>query len=176
MRFVVNLNYLEHKKIAGFTLLELVVVTTFIAILTGMMIPIYNRAMYSLRVRNAVQEITSAIRHAQEKAIAESREFRVLIDSKNNEIRVVRLVGRDGDKKNFEPVSENEGGIPIKLPDTVRITRVEAGRERKLGVYYISCYPSGSSDPAQIEIQTADRRQSRIVVKSLGALGRFEIK
>ncbi|MCX8066059.1 MAG: hypothetical protein N3G21_12970 [Candidatus Hydrogenedentes bacterium] len=170
------MSYPRNENTRGFTLLELVVVTAFIAVLTGMIVPIYNRAMYSLRVRNTIQEITSTIRYAQEKAVAESREFRILIDEKNNEIRTVRLVEIKGDKKEFEPISDNEGGVSIKLPDTVKISRVNAGRDRTLGMYYISCYPSGASDPAQIEIQTADRAHRRIVIKSLGALGRFEVK
>jgi len=174
--FIFDLNCSKSKKVSGFTLLELVVVCAFIAVLTGMILPIYNRAMYSLRVRNSIQDITSTIRYAQEKAIAESREMRLLIDPKTNQISVVRIVEREGDKRKYEPISTNEGGAVMTLPETIKITRINAGKDKTTGMYYISCYPNGASDPAQIEIQTMDRRQNRIVIKSLGALGRFEVK
>lgn len=177
MSFVIVLSCTEENKERGFTLLELVVVCAFVALLTGMILPIYNRAMYSLRVRNSIQDITSSIRYAQEKAIAESREMRIFINPKANEISIVRVVEQEGrDKKKYEPIHSNEGGAKITLPENIKITRVNAGKDRGTGMYYIGCYPNGASDPAQIEIQTLDRRQNRIVIKCLGALGRFEVK
>ncbi len=169
-------NYKKERKY-GFTLLELVVVVALISILTGMVIPIYNRTMYSLRIRNTTQDITSLIRYAQEKAIAESREFRVTIDDEAGEFRLFRLKSQtlEGDKE-FEPVAEADGGGAMNIPETLTISRITAGRDRKTGLRYISCYPNGASDPGEIELQTQIRGQQRISIKWLGALGRFEIK
>lgn len=171
------ITYGEEKNCPGFTLLELVVVVTFISILTGMVIPIYNRTMYSLRIRNTTQDITSLIRYAQEKAVAESREFRVVIDEEKGEISLFRLKHhtKDGDKE-FEPVGTGDGGGIILLPETIKISRITAGKDRRTGFRYISCYPNGASDPGQIELEPQGQGYQRILIKWTGALGRFEIK
>ncbi len=169
--------YFSKTNKDGFTLLELVVVVAFISILTGMVIPIYNRTMYSLRIRNTTQDITSLIRYAQEKAIAESREFRILIDEENRTFRLVRLKNLTHDReKEFEPVGVGDGGGTITLPETIKISRITAGKDRKTGLRYIACYPNGASDPGQIELEPQGRGRQRILIKWTGALGRFEIK
>ncbi|MGC8739568.1 MAG: pilus assembly FimT family protein [Candidatus Hydrogenedens sp.] len=169
--------YYVKKAKYGFTLLELVVVVALISILTGMIIPIYNRTMYSLRIRNTTQDITSLIRYAQEKAVAESREFRVLIDEEKGTFSLFRLKSQSWDgEKEFEPVGTADGGGMITLPETIQISRITAGKDRKTGIRYISCYPNGASDPGQIELEPQIRGQQRILIKWTGALGRFEIK
>lgn len=161
----------------GFTLLELVVVVAFISILTGMVIPIYNRTMYSLRIRNTTQEITSLIRYAQEKAIAESREFRVLIDEQKGELYLYRLKTQSpGGDKEFEPVASGDGTSVVVLPETIKISRITAGKDRKTGLRYISCYPNGACDVGQMELEPQGRGSQRILIKWNGALGRYEIK
>ncbi len=170
-------NYCKEKKPYGFTLIELVVVVAFISILTGMVIPIYSRTMNSLRIRNTTQDITSLIRYAQEKAVAESREFRVIIDEEKGEFSLLRLKNqtRDGNKE-FESVGTGDGGGMIILPETIKVSRINAGKDRKTGLRYISCYPNGASDPGQIELEPQGRGRQRILIKWTGALGRFEIK
>lgn len=167
----------EEKETCGFTLLELVVVVAFISILTGMVIPIYNRTMYSLRIRNTTQDITSLIRYAQEKAVAESREFRVIIDEEKGAFSLLRLKSQTRDRdKEFEPIGTGDGGGVITLPETIKISRITAGKDRKTGLRYISCYPNGASDPGQIELEPQGRGRQRILIKWTGALGRFEIE
>ncbi|HOK09792.1 MAG TPA: GspH/FimT family protein [Candidatus Hydrogenedens sp.] len=165
------------KHIAGFTLLELVVVVALLSVLTGLVIPVYNRAMFSLRIRNTTQDITSLIRYAQEKAIAESREFRVLIDEDKGTFRLMRLKSQsiEGDKE-FEPVAPADGGEALQLPETMTISRITAGKDRATGLHYISCFPNGASDHGQLVIETNGSRKQRISIKWTGALGRFEIK
>ncbi len=169
--------FYEETTRNGFTLIELVVVVAFISILTGMVIPIYNRTMSSLRIRNTTQDITSLIRYAQEKAVAESREFRVLLDDEKREISLFRLKSQtiDGEKE-FELVGMADGGGVLTLPETIKISRITAGKDRKTGLRYISCYPNGASDPGEIELEPQGRGRQRILIKWTGALGRFEIK
>jgi hypothetical protein len=144
-----------------------VVVVALISFLTGRSSQFTTAQCIPANTKHT-QDITSLIRYAQEKAIAESREFRVTIDDEAGEFRLFRLKSQtlEGDKE-FEPVAEADGGGAMNIPETLTISRITAGRDRKTGLRYISCYPNGASDPGEIELQTQIRGQQRISIKCL---------
>ena len=61
----------------GVTLLELIVVVTILGIMLSVMVPMFSGSFTGLEVRNAYKNIAAVLRHAQERAIMEEREFRV---------------------------------------------------------------------------------------------------
>ena len=62
----------------GFTLLELVVVVSIIAVLSMISIPLIARAMDQYRSRGAAEAIVGAVREAKARAVASGWQYRVI--------------------------------------------------------------------------------------------------
>jgi prepilin-type N-terminal cleavage/methylation domain-containing protein len=159
----------------GFTLLELIVVMAIIGIITGMVVPVFATAFAGIQLRNARSDFLSVLYHTQERAVAESREFRMFLDTKENAFWVEVVVEIDDNEKIFEPVDE-DFGLKKTLPPYLKFERVRAPKDRKHNANYIGCYPNGACDRATIILQDTRARDSRFEIKTLGTLGQVEVK
>src|SRR4029453_8597544 len=88
----------------GFTLLELIVTLTVIALATGVVIPTLARSTEAIRVRAEVAGFSAMLRHARERAIVTRRTQTVVIDPVAH--RVSRLAGADGEVRETRQLSE----------------------------------------------------------------------
>jgi prepilin-type N-terminal cleavage/methylation domain-containing protein len=65
---------------AGFTLLELIVTLSILAIAVGLVVPVIGRSTESLRVRAEVAGFAAFLRHAREQAITTRRPLAIVVD------------------------------------------------------------------------------------------------
>lgn len=68
------------KREAGFTLIELIVVMTVIGIVSTIALPDFLAWTRSLKYKEAARNLASDMRKARAQAVANNREFRVLVD------------------------------------------------------------------------------------------------
>ena len=148
----------------GFVLLELIVVVTILGIMFGVMTPLFRSSYTQLRIRNAYKDITALVRHAQERAIMEEREFRVNF---NRRERTYWLSYREDPLEypaKFADLHTDAGRVR-SLPDGVNFAFIRAARDRKSRANYITFYPNGSADRAIVRFRDA-RLRSFIVETS----------
>ncbi len=160
---------------SGFTLLELLVVIIIIASISMSIVPVYVSSMNGIRMRNARNDLIAAIRYAQEMAVRESREYRILFNVEENTYRLEYLAGLDEEEKVFEPVGTLFGGAQ-KLPEFLAFDRVNARRDSRTRDFFVACLPNGASDSATLLLRDVRRRGARFEVKVEGPLGKVTLK
>lgn len=166
---------LAPRNYIGFTLLELIVVLSLIALITAAVVPVYTSSIGSLQARNARDDFSALVVFTQELAVRQSREFRVMIGRKDRAYWVEYLADTDGEEKIYEPVVEPWGAEQM-LPEYMEFGRVKARQDRGAGGYYIGCYPSGGCDIAEVEVKDTRERARSFTVKTTGVAGKVEIK
>ena len=77
-----------HKRNAGFTLIETMIVVAIIGVIAGITIPAFGKYMRSQRVAGARAELISNIAYTKSLAIAKRTTFRIEFDA--GEYRIVR--------------------------------------------------------------------------------------
>lgn len=147
----------------GFVLLELIVVVTILAIMFGVMTPLFRRSYTNLRTRTAYKNIIAAIRHAQERAIMEEREFRVNF----NEREGTYWLSYREDPMEFPARFvdlETDAGRIRSLPEGVKFWYIIANRDKKTRAMFITFYPNGAVDKeAKVRLRDDVRHRSFII-------------
>lgn len=165
---------MARRTTGGFSLLELIVVMTLITILTSAMIPVFSGALSGMEGDQWGRDLTAAFTYAHERAMAQSREYRVYLSPETREFWVAALVGFDDGAKVFEELMEGEGGRRV-LPDSHELGRPKAHRDRKSEAYYVAFFPNGASDVAEVVlINHTTGEQTRI--ETTGVLGNVEVE
>ncbi|MFM1918401.1 MAG: hypothetical protein RLZZ303_35 [Candidatus Hydrogenedentota bacterium] len=159
---------------AGFTFLELIVVTTILAILSMAVLPVFSTTFRSVRIGNAKSDLVAVLRHTQEAAVSQSLEHRFYVHPEQNMYWVGYHSGDEGLEKLFTEVSETWGRATV-LPEGLQLEKPKLRKDRENGVYYLACHPNGACDIGEIEVVSTDRRDSRIRIETLGTLGQFEV-
>jgi type II secretion system protein H len=125
---------------AGFTLIEVVLVTAVLAILLVAAAPQFQRTADRLRVEQAASELAQLLRVAHARAVAEGRELLWAWDERARRARV--------------RVSEGEellAGSPIPEEISVRLTG-SGGVSECACVHFL---PSGVSEAATVSVASA---------------------
>lgn len=136
---------------AGFSLMELIVVVTILAILTAAVLPVFGPALRGAKIDNAFQDVLATMRYAQDAAVSQGMEHRVYFDDDHNAYWIERLVGHDRGDKIFAPMDEHVGEWR-QLPRGLELDRISAQRERG-GFHYIAFYPTGARDQAEVRMR-----------------------
>jgi prepilin-type N-terminal cleavage/methylation domain-containing protein len=71
-------------NLAGFSLLELVVVIALLGIITGVGLPYYQSFTVSLQLQGAARDLTSDLRYAQQQAVTTQNNYQVVFDINQN--------------------------------------------------------------------------------------------
>jgi type II secretion system protein H len=100
---------------AGFTLIELVVVTAILAVAATLVAPAVGRGTEALRVRTEAGRVAALLRQARQHAVSQRRTTRVALDPGRNTVTFTA----EGVE---EPVRE------LAMPEGIRMS-VEAGGE-----------------------------------------------
>ena len=147
----------------GFTLFEILVVVTILGILFGVMTPLFRNSYTNLELRNSYKNIAATIKHAQERAIMEEREFRVNFDRRE---RTYWLSYRE-DPLEFPARFvdlKTDAGRPRSLPEEVTFALIRANRDRKTRANYITFYPNGAADKATVRLR--DRSHKSFLIET----------
>lgn len=159
----------------GFSLLELILVMTIIAIIAVAVVPVFRGTLASVQTEHGVRDMVATVRYAQERAVTDSLEYRLYLDPEKGEYYLMRLEGYDEDnEKVFEPLEESIGGV-MPLPKRMGMKRPRARKDRDRDAYYVAFFPSGACDDVTIDLEREDRSGS-VRIKTNGALGRLEVK
>jgi prepilin-type N-terminal cleavage/methylation domain-containing protein len=65
----------------GFTLMELIIVLTIIVIMSAAVVPVFGPSMAKLQRDHAVRDFVATLRYAQERAVTDTREYRLALDT-----------------------------------------------------------------------------------------------
>ena len=164
------------RRVAGgFSLLELVIVMTLLAIMSGAVVPVFRGTFKRVQTDHAVRDFIAVVRYVQERAVTNTTEHRLYLDDENGLYQAKSLKGIEDDIKVFEPVPlvDSRKGIFI-LPRDLQFDRIKARRDRELGLRYLAFYPNGACDQASVTLRREDGHTVRI--KMNGGLGDIEVK
>ena len=153
---------------AGFSLMELIVVVSILAMLTAAVLPVFGPALRGAKVDNAFQDVLATMRYAQDAAVSQGVEHRVYFDEQENAYWLERLVGYDQGDKLFEAMDEHVGEWR-QLPQGFEFDRISGQRESR-GLYFLAFYPTGARDQGEVRMRnTAENiRGYAISTKSSG--------
>lgn len=158
----------------GFTLLELMLVMTLLAIISVAVVPIFSGSVGMVQMRSTRANFVGLLSHVQERAVAESREYRLYIDDRENSYWVARRVGMEDGEKIFEAVEEPFGQLHY-LPRNVRVLRLNARKDPAVDAYYVACHPNGASDDAEISFQDETDPSRYFTVFTKGHMGKISV-
>lgn len=68
----------------GFTLIEIIIVLVLLAIVTAIALPTFRNLVANSPLKTAARDLMSEIALQKERAIAESRQYRIVLDVNNN--------------------------------------------------------------------------------------------
>lgn len=122
---------------AGFTLIELILVILFIALMLGLSSFIFAGSLSSSRLNATARELSASIKHARALTLMKGERHAVIIDL---DAREYELTGR-GSKK---------------LPPDIAIRVIDpVSGEVRQGRYEFICHPAGFIEGGAIEISNA---------------------
>jgi len=161
------------RACSGFTLMELIIVLTIISIISAAVIPVFGGSFSSIRRDHALRDFLSALRYAQERAVAETREYRVVIDPETRSYYITALEKFDRGEKSFEPIDERFGKR-MTFPEEFEIKKPSARRDRETRTFFIAFFPNGGCDEAIIPFTVNGRREVSVLTN--GRKGHIELK
>jgi prepilin-type N-terminal cleavage/methylation domain-containing protein len=146
----------------GFTLVELLVVTIIIAILTIISIPSFRRTYNSLQLSTSANDLASALRYAQERSIAQRNNYRFILNIDNNNYWMEKL----------ETTEEGEEyqRIKGKLGRTFYVPKFLTIEPNSTEIIF---NPDGSSD--LILIYIIDQKENYFTIASEGISGYVKV-
>ncbi|MEJ2423133.1 MAG: GspH/FimT family pseudopilin [Candidatus Thiodiazotropha sp.] len=128
----------RNLRLSGFTLLELMVTLVIAAALVALVPPMLQRALPSVQLKGASQELASALRFLRSWSIAQGREGRLILDLQN---------------KNYTITPRT---VTYDLPQDTEVTLQAAQDEHLDGQRSaIRFYPDGSSSGGRVTLKSA---------------------
>lgn len=144
---------------AGFTLIELILLTVILAVIVAVSTPRFSRSFSSLRLRDASYNLAKLINYVQEKAVIEGSVHKLVLDTEKGRYYVM---ASDPDNSKKYRLMEGREGRVFKLPEGVKITA------KKPEVFF---YPDGHSDKTSVTLSN-NRTKTKINIK--GNMGYVE--
>ncbi|MDD5423049.1 MAG: type II secretion system protein [Candidatus Omnitrophica bacterium] len=149
----------------AFTLIELTLVAVIILVLLGLSTPLFKRSFSDLAVKDAAYNISKLINYIQEKAVLETKAFKLVFDFEKGRYRVLEASPSAGqpEKKitgRFGRIFDLPQGVSFKAPKN-----------------FITFYPDGHCDEVDIDVFARAGIGYKISAKGFGSLTRIkEIK
>jgi prepilin-type N-terminal cleavage/methylation domain-containing protein len=157
----------------GYTLMEMIVVMTIIALITAGVVPVFQGTLTWARGDRAGRDFVALMKYAQETAIAESTEYRFCMNHDEGTYWLMRAAVDDDGDRIYENVDDGYGA-KRKLPENVHIKRPNVRYDREHKAHFVAFYASGSCDFATVEVEREGG--DGIEINTKGRLGQFEVK
>lgn len=143
------------RAVAGFTLLEMIVVLVIAAFAMALLMPDFSRMQEGLQLKSAARGLLSGLRHARGEAIKSGRDATMLVDV---EKRIYRL---------------SDSPREFKLPESIDIKLLTAESELTgEGQGAIRFFPDGTSTGGRV---TVSRGEKKLAVDVVWLTGRVQI-
>lgn len=156
----------------GFTLIELIIVVTILAILSMGVVPVFNGSFATLQADHSIRDFAAIVRFAQERAVTDGVEFRLYLNPDENSYGIERFSKMQDEEKIFKPVIVQQQET-IQLPRRLTLKTPRAKKQGRTGSYYVAFYPSGACDDARINIANDEGKIFYIDTK--GGIGRLKV-
>jgi len=145
----------------GFTLLEVIIVVLVIALVLAVSYPSLSRGSASIHLRSTGRDVLNTFRYAREKAVTEQVGMKVTVDREKQTLILTDDLG--------------DGARTYAMPKDVRIQRMAlAGGEIAEGPLIIRFLPNGSSESAEILLQSDSGSSLRIISDPITGGARIE--
>lgn len=142
---------LRTYRSAGFTLMELMIVMTLLAIMTAAVTPVFRGTLTSVRAENEARDLVAMLEYAQARAITDAVEYRVYIAPTLNSYWLERAQMRNGRVTGFQTVTD-QVVERTTLSTAAQLVEPRARRQGAEALYYVAFYPNGMSDEALLGI------------------------
>jgi len=144
------------RRSAGFTLIELTLVTLLVLIIAGLSTPLFKKTLSDLSARNTAFSVCKLINYAQEMAILQRSSYRIDFDFKKGKYQLLRL-SSSVNPPAFKKVTGRFGRL-FGIPQGLRLSGDKSG---------MTFYSDGHCDDIKINILT-DMSGYSIEVKGFG--------
>ncbi|MFP6583851.1 MAG: prepilin-type N-terminal cleavage/methylation domain-containing protein [Candidatus Hydrogenedentota bacterium] len=148
---------------SGFTLLELMIVMSLLAVITAMVTPVFRGTLMGIRAENEARNLAGLLEYAQARSITDAVEYRVYLAPTINTYWLERAVMREGRSVSFDFV-EDMLIESTKLGDSLQLAKPRARRVGGESLYYVAFYPNGMCDEAVLGLR--DLREDTVFVIS----------
>lgn len=165
----------RRRRIPGFTFLELLVVISILTLLSAAIIPLYGASVRAMQRRSVRGDFVATLYYLQELSIHQSRELRLLIDSRAGTYHAEGWSAGVGGASRFEPLNDRELGTIHSFPESLAVRSIKARRDRTTNQHYIGFYPDGSCDPAEVHFGPWQGGPTSFTVETTGALGEVQV-
>lgn len=129
------------RSVAGFTLLELLVVLALMAMIYGLAAPMISAGMPGTELKGATRQLAAGLRKARSLAVTQKQEAVLTLDVEQRRFTLT------GDKREY--------ALPTKLELSLYTAQSELLRD-KVGA--IRFYPDGSSTGGRITVAFGERK------------------
>ncbi len=135
----------------GFTLIEIIVVLVIIAVAMAVVMPSMRTGLAGMRLEAKGRDLVTLCRTARTLAVGEQRVYRIAVQKDRNRIFLVDAY--------HEKVRDFE------LTDEIKVSSVKyEGEESRNPAVYISFYPNGRADDAELVLE--NDRGRKVTVKT----------
>jgi len=152
------------RERTGLTLIELTLVTLLLLVIIGLSIPTFKKTFQNLSAKDTTFNISKLINYAQEMAILENKNFKIIFDFEKGRYQLFEV-----DDSVNPPVykkARSRFGKPYNVPEGLAIRG-----EKKDMVFY----PDGHCDSIKIYILFKDKGYSLIVQRFGSAVSVKEV-
>ena len=128
------------SRTKGFTLLEMMLVMTILALMTAMVTPVFNGTLSNMQSENAVRSMVTAMEYAQNRAVTDAKEYRVYLAPRSNQYWVEKVNAGNGSN------APSADAVGDTLPESISFTQAKMQRDKRTNRYYVAFYPNGLCD------------------------------
>jgi type II secretion system protein H len=117
----------------GFTLMELMLVLTLIAIMAAMIVPEMKGSMEDALLRSSARKVVDVFNLTYSRAVSFNQLHRVILDQSTGKFRVERKIADSPNQSDFEPIKDLngfEGQIDPRIAIEIRATQAQPSDEQ----------------------------------------------
>ena len=148
------------RAVAGFTLLELMIVILIIGVLVGVSMPLLSVSARKFSFSQSISRVQAFLRYIQRHAIAEQRTYRVLFESQGGGQRVEWLE-QDAGQERWVVFSSS------LVPETLGIATLMWRNENSVAIVF---YPNGTANSVELAVEDAQGNKALIQTSVSGEI------